>query len=517
MKAKGSPLERQDGGMARPGLLLSARLVFLLQLGMTAWLVFFSLKLIRQSMHWPRVHDGSVIAYMVFLMDHGFTLYKDIIEVQFPGSMLIYWIQTHLFGPSQMSFRFFDLCAMAVACLSMLLVSRKAGYWFAGVFSSALLVWLHVGSTTSVWELGQRDFFVACLMLCAAASLIAAVRRVSAGFMFWYGFCVALSTSVKPTSILYLLLLLLAGTELRKRKEPLRKYAFFCMAGIALAAGIVLVFLLKGHALQAFFVLSRKILPVYTGLSQPSYLTMVLRLKQPAPFLVVAGWLAWRQPEIRRDWVQQVLLSSCFLGVLTYFIQHKGFFYHRTLFFYFVFWWAGYVFVATMKRTSRYQVAAAAVLLFSCITAYPLLTQKADASQELILHLQSDLERLNVGRGDNTVQCMDTSVGCLEVLLRMNITMSTGYVSDYYFFLPSRSSFLNGMRNDFLSEMNAKQPRVLVITNDQWPTREDKGYEQLQAWSELQQLLQQRYRLETQVETNENGGAGYRIYVLRPQ
>lgn len=484
---------------------------------MTAWLVLFSLKLIRQSIHWPRVHDGSVIAYMVFLMGHGFTLYKDIIEVQFPGSLLIYWIQVHLFGPSQIIFRFFDLCAMGAACLAILLVGRKDGYWFSGVFSSALLVWLHVGGAKSVWEVGQRDFFVACLTVCAVAFLIVAVRRGSAGFMFWYGYCVALSASVKPTSILYLLLLLLAGRELRKRQEPLRQYAFCCIAGIAFALGIVLVFLLKGHALQAFFVLSSKILPVYTGLSQPSYLTMIQRLKQAAPFLAIAGWLALRQPEIRRDWVQQVLLLSCFLGALTYFIQHKGFFYHRTLFFYFVFWWGGYVFVATMKRTSRYQTVAAVVLLLSCITAYPLLTQKAEDSQALIFHLQSDLERLNVGRGDTTVQCMDTTNGCLEVLLRMNVTMSTGYVSDYYFFLPNRSSFLNGMRNDFLSQMYTKAPRVLVITNDQWPTREDKGYEQLQAWSELQQLLKQRYRLETQVETKDNGGEGYRIYVRRPQ
>ena len=484
---------------------------------MSAWLVLFSLKLIMQSIHWPRVHDGSVIAYMVYLMDHGFTPYKDIIEVQFPGSLLIYWIEVHLFGPSQIAFRFFDLCAMGAACLAMLLVSRKSGYWFAGVFSSALLVWLHLGGATSVWEVAQRDFFVACLTLCAAAFLIAAVRRASAGFMFGFGCCVALSTSVKPTSILYLLLLLLAGRELRKRQESLLQYALYCVGGLALAAAIVLTFLLKEHALQAFFVLSRKILPVYTGLSQLSYLAMARHLRQAAPFLVVAGWLAWRQPEIRRDWVQQILLSSCFLGALTYFIQHKGFFYHRTLFFYFVFWWGAYVLVATMKRASRYQMVAAVVLLLSCITAYPLLTQKADDSQSLILHLQNDLERLNVGKGDGTVQCMDTSMGCLEALLRMNVTMSTGYVSDYYFFLPEKTSFLNGMRNDFLSQMYAKEPRVLVITNDQWPTLDDKGYEQLQSWSGLQQMLQQRYRLETQVDTKENSGAGYRIYVRRKQ
>jgi hypothetical protein len=112
---------------------------------------------------------------------------------------------------------------------------------------------------------------------------------------------------------------------------------------------------------------------------------------------------------------------------------------------------------------------------------------------------------------------MDTTLGCLNVLLRMNVTMSTGYVSDYYFFLPSGNTFVNEIRNDFLSQMYAKEPRVLVITNQQWPTREHEGYEQLQTWPELQQLLNQRYRLETQLGANENGGAGYRIYVWRTQ
>jgi hypothetical protein len=509
-------LKLQNGDMVRPRFLLSARIVSWLQFGMTAWLVLFSLELIKRSLHWPRVHDGPVIAYMVFLMDHGFTLYKNIIEVQFPGSLLVYWIQVHLFGPSEMGFRLFDLCAMGVACLAMLLANRKAGHWFAGVFSSAFLVWSHVGDRTSMVEVGQRDFFVACLMVCAAAFLIISVRQGSAGLMFWYGFCVALSASIKPTSILYLLLLSLAAIELRRRQEPLKRYAFFSIAGLIVASGIVVMFLLEEHALEAFFVLSRKILPVYTSLAQASYITMAKNLKQGAPFLVVAGWLLWRQPEIRRDWVQQVLLWSCLLGAATYFIQHKGFTYHRALFFFFVFWWAGYVFVATMKRASNYQVVAAAVLLLSCVTASPLLSRKSEYSQAVLFHLQNDLERLRVGEGNNTVQCMDTTVGCLNVLLRMKVTMSTGYVSDYYFFLPSGNTFVNEMRNDFLSQMYAKEPRVLVITNQQWPTRrEDQGYEQLQTWPELQQLLKQRYRLETQMEADENGGAGYRIYVRR--
>lgn len=510
-------MKLHNGSLVRPRFLLGASVVRSLQLGMTAWLVLFSLELIKQSLHWPRVHDGPVIAYMVFLMDHGFTLYKDIIEVQFLGSLLIYWIQVHLCGQSEMSFRLFDLCAMGLTCLAMLLVSRKAGHWFAGVFSSAFLVWLHVGDGTSMWEMGQRDFFVACLVVCAAAFLITSVRKGSAALMFWYGFCVALSASIKPTSLLYLLLLPLAAIELRRRQDSLRRYAYFSVAGLIVALGIVVMFLLKEHALQAFFVLSRKVLPVYTSLAQTSYITMARRLKQGAPFLVVAGWLLWRQPEIRRDWVQQVLLWSCLLGAMTYFIQHKGFSYHRTLFFYFVFWWAGYVFVATIKQVSNYQAVAAAVLLLSCVTAYPLLTRKSEDSQALPFHLQSDLERLKVGEGSNTVQCMDTTHGCLNVLSRMNVTMSTGYVSDYYFFLPSGNTFVSEMRNDFLAQMYVKEPRVLVITNEQWRTREDEGYEQLQTWPELQQLLTQRYRLETQMGADKNGGAGYRIYVQRAQ
>lgn len=299
---------------------------------MAAWLILFSFALIKQSLHWPRIHDGPVVAYMVYLMDHGFTPYKDIIEVQFPGSLLVYWISAHLFGPSLMGFRLFDLCAMGLTCLAILLVSRNGGRWFSGVFSCAFLIWLHVGDGTSVWEVGQRDFIVACLVVCAAAALIVSIRRNCAGYMLPYGFCIAVSASIKPTTILYLILLVLAGRELRKRQERLWPYAFYCLAGIGLALGIIAIFLLEEHAFGSFFVLSKKILPVYTSLAQVSFLTMLLRLKQGAPFLLVAGLFAWKQPEIRRDWVQQTLLLSALLGAATYFIQHKGFTYHRSLF-----------------------------------------------------------------------------------------------------------------------------------------------------------------------------------------
>lgn len=170
-----------------------------------------------------------------------------------------------------------------------------------------------------------------------------------------------------------------------------------------------------------------------------------------------------------------------------------------------------------MKRRTAFQIPAAMVLLLSCVTAYPLMSRKAEYSQTLVTRLQSDLERLNVGKEGNTVQCMDTTSGCLDALLRMNVTMSTGYVSDYYFFLPDQSGFLDAMRRDFLSQMYTKKPRFLVITSEQWPTREEEGYQQLKTWPGLWQLLTQNYCMNAEMTNGGSGGPGYRIYSLRRQ
>lgn len=49
--------------------------------------------------HWPFVHDAPIMHYVVFLMAHGFAPYRDIIDMQMPGSYLTDDLVIRLLGP----------------------------------------------------------------------------------------------------------------------------------------------------------------------------------------------------------------------------------------------------------------------------------------------------------------------------------------------------------------------------------------------------------------------------------
>ena len=66
-----------------------------IQIAMSVWLAFWMLRCIVSSLHWPLVNDGSVLSYIVFLIDHGRAPYRDIVETSFPGTYLLSWMERH--------------------------------------------------------------------------------------------------------------------------------------------------------------------------------------------------------------------------------------------------------------------------------------------------------------------------------------------------------------------------------------------------------------------------------------
>ena len=46
---------------------------------------------IVRSLHWPQVNDAAQVSYLCFLMDHGFVLYRYLIEMNMPGIYLTNW------------------------------------------------------------------------------------------------------------------------------------------------------------------------------------------------------------------------------------------------------------------------------------------------------------------------------------------------------------------------------------------------------------------------------------------
>lgn len=486
---------------------------------LTVWFAVLGSVIIARSIRWPLVHDGPILLYMVFLSKHGMRLYRDIVEVQFPGSLLLYSFERDVFGSSDLAFRLFDLCGLAVALLSMLVIGRRRGLWFAGVFGFAYFLLAHTGTFTSITDLGQRDFFMTCLLCVGVASLIESLRQelplAAAGF----GLSVALASSIKPTSVLFFLAAVPALLHLSRQRVSIRPYLAHVVAGTALGWGIVLSYLLYEHSLGSFFRLEIRLVPLYSSMARMSYPEMAHVLNAPGhllPTLALGSlFLVALQPSLRRDTEQQLLLLSTILGAASFFLQHKGFFYHRRPFELFFFLWVGWVLTATLKEAQALKGWTALCLMVLSAIYYPHLmaSQHYDITQ--LKQMQQDLTDLHANDRPGDVQCLDVIGGCLTNALRMHIIMATGYVNDFVFFMNSQDPRVNELRNDFLTKLKHANPRLLVLTNEQWPITDDHGYDKLKNWPEFNGFLMQHYNMSIERGGETKYDRGYRIYTLK--
>jgi hypothetical protein len=511
----GSALTQRNIGISFPALKPSTlRIVFAL---LTVWFAVCVSITIAHSMRWPLVHDSPILLYMVYLSEHGMRLYRDIVEVQFPGSFLLYSLERHLFGPSDLAFRLFDLCGLGVAFLAMFAIARRGGLWFAAVFGFSFFVLEHTGTWAGIIGLGQRDFFMTCLLGAGVALLLESFHRQQPLLMLFFGLCVALAATIKPTAVVFLLLTLPTILALRKRQLRLSAYLGYLLAGFTAGIAVILAYLLYEKAFGAFLHLEWTMVPVYATTASMSFREMLPAIFDPIHVLpeVAIGSLLLiaLQPSLRNNLDQQVLLLASALGAASYFLQHKGFLYHRTPFYFFFFLWAGWVLVASIRQTTAsYRWLALALVLFSA-ALYPRLSRPARWDRWNEGALQNDLVALHAS--DAQVQCLDVTSGCLNVLLHMDITMATGYVNDTVFFLNRKDAQVAGLRDDFLTQLKKSHPRIIVLTNEQWPTYGAHGYEKLQFWPQFTDLLDQNYVLSIQRGGDAQHERGYRIYLRK--
>lgn len=484
---------------------------------MTLWLVALMVKCILASLHWPFSHDGSMLNYMVFLMDHGMAPYRDIIETSLPGSYFLYWFQRHTFGSTALAFRLFDLTGLLVAFGAMMVIARQSTLWFAGVFGSAFFLLSHTGGLLSLYDLGNRDFFMAVLLLCYLALIFESIRREAPLLMFGAGVCLAASCSIKPTALSFALILLLAFFRIHRKGLRIGRYIAVSAGGVLLCLVIVLVFLMQEKATGAFIHLSRYLIPLYADAAKATYIYMFKLILRPDWLLfplAAAFALAILQPKIRSWWEQQMLFIGIILSLISYLAQGKGLHYHATPFLAFSYLWIGLVFVASLKSPQPYRWIALAALI-CCVATYPFFLESPPLDAGYIAGLRQDLAAAAPRILPGKIQCIEEAAACETLMDEQKISQATGFVQDAYLFFEGNHPIVTELRRRFLDQMNRANPDIVVLTNEQWQARinDRRGYSQLNSWPELQTYLSDNFHIAAERFANQESNEGYRIYV----
>jgi hypothetical protein len=106
--------------------------------------------------------------------------------------------------------------------------------------------------------------------------------------------------------------------------------------------------------------------------------------------------------------------------------------------------------------------------------------------------LQSDLSRLDGQKLSGQVQCVDTISGCFDVLYKMQLVQSDGFLYDEFLFGEDRNAVVAESRRKFWGALQANPPKLFIVTDDSFPTGPG-DFRKLERWPQFANYLQHKY------------------------
>ena len=449
------------------------------------------------TVHWPLVGDAPLMHYVVLLMDHGRVPYRDIVDVNMPGTFALAWAAVHGLGPGAAGWRAFDFGLMAV-CLGAMLVIAWPVDWLIGLFAGALFALVHLRDGPA--NTGQRDLMMTAMLLISCALLFHAERRPRVWAAAGFGLLAGAATLVKPSGVLFAVVFAaLLVQRLKERELPWVGSLAWAVVGFAVPMGVAGGWLAAHGVLGAFFANNRGLVAYHASLGRRpwaalvvgSFPTLLLLVAIPALPLFVAE-RPWRR------WWGRVFVAGAAVGMASYVVQGKGFPYHRYPSEAFLLLLSGWLLVKGLEVGGWLRWAAVAGLVGGALWLAPnsawIACHYDWRNQEFNRMLEADLRGLGRGKLDGRVQCLDMTSGCLNTLYNMGLVQATGYLVDGYMFQPRQTAASEAYRAGFWRAMEANPPEVIVLT-DQEAFSLEHSWELVNTWPKFDAMLQTKYRL----------------------
>jgi len=470
------------------------------------------------TIHWQWMWDTQVMHYIVLLLNHGNAPYKDIYDINMPGAYLTERWAMDIFGGGDLGWRLYEFTLLGAMTVAMIVIALPYD-WLAGLFAGVLFS-LQIG-TLGPLQAAERDEVMTVLIFIGYAFLLLAIRKALPALMLPFGLAMGLATLIKPTVVAFALgLLLFSFFVLRRRGKPPAAYILLALTGFAIALGILLDFLLPQHSFGPFFFILGKLVPYYSSLAHPT-LWVLIRRSLPLAFLVylpLTLLLAFAS-RTRANWEMWAVRVGFFFGGISYFVQRKGYDYHRIAFLCFGLLWIGMELTAAMKDRGWRRNVGVAGMAFGVLFMVPFNARKVKERHDVnaaVPVLEQDLVRLGGDRLQGKIQCLDMVGGCFSALYRLGLVESTGIMGDTVFFGPDDGNVVPYYRNIFWNDIHQDPPAVIILSNE-WYQESSYSFDKLNTWPDFRDYLNSAYRLEATQGPFVLYGYPmlYRIYVLR--
>lgn len=480
---------------------------------MAIFLGVAALCIVVSTYQWPLMWDAQVFHYGNFLIEHGFAPYRDIIDMNLPGTYLIDGWAIKVFGAGDLAWRIFDFTILGTLCLAMVAIARPYD-WFAGLFAGVMFALIHASEGPQ--NAGQREEIMTVLIMVAYAFVFESRRRRYPWMMIFFGLSLGMASSVKPTGVpLGACLLGLALWDLKRKGDAVAAYVWCSLLGLSIAAAIVATFLVHYDAAGALLAITRRLTPYYAGMERINF-HLLLRFSLPiAAYVLLPFAIAVASAErYRWNWEYWAIFLGAAFGAFSYLAQGKAYAHHRYTFVAFMLLWIALELTQAMRKNGWVKAVAIAGMSVGSLALVPIYTRLVLQVHPVNLFtpaLENDLNRIGTDQLQNRVQCLDLVDGCYNALYHLRIVQSTGWMGDLLLFAPENSPVVDFYRDVFWNSIIKNPPAVFILSNEwfnQVPT-----FAKLNEWPQFARYLEENYKFVISREFDAENHHGYRIYV----
>ncbi len=439
------------------------------------------------SLPWPLVHDAPILHYIAWRISEGQAPYRDLFDMNFPGTYAIHWAVLRLAGGGDFAWRVFDLLALAATAGA---VWAFAEPWGRAAAAGGALLFALYHLAGGAWLAGQRDYLM-CPLLLAGALGVARWAEGSRASLGWGGLALGAASTVKPHALLFAAALAVLVARVRPRALAL----FAASVAAAPVAAVLWVGALGG--LRAWItLLTGYLVPLYRTLGRPESWAVYRGYAWVPLVLAAAGSVGVVVADRRFTLRHGIAALGVLYGVAHWLGQGKGWEYHLypLAAFCALLAWSG---LETARAGGRRAVSAslaaclAAVLLLLSAKGWAASSAVAWWDRERVVRALT-LELPRWWKPGDTVQVLDTTDGGIHALLRLHAVQATRFVYDFPLFQDPASPAIRGFRAEFMRDLGARPPRFIVLFRGGWPSG---GPERLDRFPELRDRLGSAYEV----------------------
>ncbi|MCX7715311.1 MAG: hypothetical protein N2171_06260 [Clostridia bacterium] len=463
--------------------------------------ILFALVAIWFSRSWGLLWDAAINHYVAWLISEGKVPYRDIFDVQFPGTYIIHWLVIKCIGGSDIHWRLFDLGCLVFINVLIMLYCRPFG-WLTGWIGIALFSAFHLYN--GPLYIGQRDYVLLLLVLGAKYCIVRFLEGCrGSGFLAGAGLLLGFAVAIKPyCGLLFLLLLvIILVSDMHTGSKWVKHSSIFILFSTIIPM-LFSIWLWKINALPYLIdIFYNYLVPFYSKFIFQPFRTddlvnfLGVPLIEIICIIIITIWTLFLSRKNR--FRIALLVVGMIYGILHFYFQTRNSYQLYPL--------ALFMFMGVASCTSFIHGTAPRIIKFFIVLillhCYMITIYRSSSSlvatplhhitsfpckEQLINDLNGKIKQTD------TVQVLDFVSGHIHALYVLRCKQPTRFLFDAQFFHDIDSPYIQSLRKEYLQDISIQPPTYIILSIQSWPVN---GYERIETFPLFRDWLYENYTL----------------------